>query len=728
MTKADRPGAAARALKGRRALAVAVAGVAAASALIVYCSLFVYNNYRDELIRSEQEELLTLARTIGKSLANYVEQDIANLDLYFESLGAVEPSADGGGAERAFRAAAEALLEAKKGLYDGVACYDERGGTLFEYGTVGFDIDGAPRTPKAVILGKKLCDKGYYRMFVSKTCSVGGRLRRVVCAVNLNTLYAMTVRRVKIGDGGYSVVKDRNLAIIMHHAESQIGMDAIYDRAERYPGLDLSDLFRWIGLQRGQDEGFDVIDTYVWSDPAPAPRYVRRIVAYTTIRLPGDDWIVNSTLPLEELNGPLNRMVRRLIVMSGLSLALIVLFVFIMTRARTRAASQKKEIAYLREINEGMELLRRKEEEIQHYQRIQSIGQMSSHIAHEFNNYLTPVLVYGELLESDAALSAENRELVSGILASAGQAAGLSRKLLDFSRQDSAAALTIQCLTDEVGEALDIIRRLVPQKIELRAELDEEPLYARGRSRMAEHLLMNLCNNAFNAMEKDGGTLTVALKGVSSEGGGDCPKGDWALLSVSDTGCGIGKDALDKIFEPFYTTKGSGKGTGLGLSVVRNVVTAAGGEIRVESREGAGTTFRLYFPRVDEREALKPRSVIRGTDRVVVVDDDPEMLKSLASLMKRLGLKAECYGHPAAALSRLQDRKDDCGVLVTDYAMPSMNGLELAEIVRKLNPDIRLILISGMEDPRFDWYLKNQFIDAFILKSELPEKLKKMIV
>ena len=562
---------------------------------------------------------------------------------------------------------------------------------------------------------------------------MGGVPCTVIYAVNLNVLYALTVQPVKIGEGGYSVVKDRDLAIIMHHASSQIGMDAIYDRAERYPQLDLSDLFRWIELQKTQDEGYDVIDSYLWDDPSPTPAYQRRIVAYTTIHLPGEDWIVNSTLPFEELNGPLYRMILRLIAMSSLSLLPIAFFVYVTTRSRLRSESQKKEIQYLKEINEGMELLRHKEEEIQHYQRVQSIGQMSSHIAHEFNNYLTPVMVYGEILEGDESLSEENHELISGILNSAGQAAGLSRKLLDFSRQDSAAALTTLCFTKEVLEALDIIRRLVPENIVFQTEIAEESLYIRGRSQMAEHLLMNLCNNAFHAMEKEGGTLTITLRrafgGVAGESAAEAnpPRGDWVLLSVADTGCGISKDAMDKIFEPFYTTKGSGKGSGLGLSVVRNMVTAAGGEIRIDSREGSGTIFYLYFPRVEEQEALEIQPVIRQTDRVVVVDDDPDVLKSLGTFLKSRHLKTECYDHPAAVLSKLQNKKDYCDVLITDYAMPSMNGLEVAEIVRKLNPDIRLILISGMEDLRFDWYLKNQFIDAFILKSEITEKLSGML-
>ena len=281
-----------------------------------------------------------------------------------------------------------------------------------------------------------------------------------------------------------------------------------------------------------------------------------------------------------------------------------------------RTESQKNEIEYLKEINAGMELLRRREEELQHYQRVQSIGQMSSHIAHEFNNYLTPVFVYGELLVA----------------------------------------------------------------------LEADPALPSGPEALPE-----------------------------------MPEKGWVLLSVADTGCGISKDVLDKIFEPFYTTKRSGKGTGLGLSVVQNVMTAVGGQIRIHSVPGEGTTFFLYFPRTEEKQGNA--SAQKPVRRIVVVDDDTDILKSLKIFLESRGYHCTCYDHPAAVLSRLQQQKDFCDAILTDYAMPSMNGLEFAQVVRKLDPGIRLVLMSGAEDVRFEWYLKNKFVDAFVLKEDLSRKL-----
>lgn len=204
-------------------------------------------------------------------------------------------------------------------------------------------------------------------------------------------------------------------------------------------------------------------------------------------------------------------------------------------------------------------------------------------------------------------------------------------------------------------------------------------------------------------------------------------QGDWAVLTVSDTGSGISREALDKIFEPFYTTKRSGKGTGLGLSVVRNAMEAVKGRIRIESKVGEGTSFILSFPLMDPSAFEDRKQEKRVFHKVLAVDDDPKVLKALEVMLKNSSVKAECCNHPAAVLSLLQKHKNEYDMILTDYQMPSVNGLELAAMVRRLNPQIYLVLMSGLEDFRFDWHLKNGIIDEFIPKTELWDKLRKLL-
>ncbi len=181
---------------------------------------------------------------------------------------------------------------------------------------------------------------------------------------------------------------------------------------------------------------------------------------------------------------------------------------------------------------------------------------MASHIAHEFNNYLTPVLIYSELLENDDTISEENRQMIHEITDSVDKASDLSKKLLAFSRQDTGIRLERLDFAQEVRKAMSVVRQLVPAAITLKTKIPDTPQYALVRQGMAEHILMNLCKNAFQAMEQsDKKELTVELAEMGT---------DQLCLRISDTGCGIPEDVQKKIFEPFYTTKGSRQGTGTG--------------------------------------------------------------------------------------------------------------------------------------------------------------------
>ena len=687
------------------------------AASVIYFSLFFYHDYRRELIRTEEEQLLTMARTVGKSLVHYLEQEMESMDLYFSSLESGTAVSD----FQDLRQAASFFLEQKDDLYDGMVCCDSRGQVLFQEGETAFDPSFLSSQPKTAICGKKLSDRGWYEMFLSRSFLWNGLSYHITYVMNLNNIYEQIVAPVQIGEGGYSIVKDSSLDIIMHHAPDQIGIDAVYDRSRLYPHLDMEDLFSWISMQQTQPEGYSVINSYIWDDPRLPPQ--KRIIAYTTIQIPGEEWIVNSTLPFQELDQPLTSMLVRLGAMTALFLVFLTVFVYAMTKSLMRADNQRKEISYLKKINEGLDLLRRKDEEIQRYHRMQAIGQMSSHIAHEFNNYLTPVMIYGEILENDSTISPQNQELIHGIISSVNQASDLSRKLLDFSRQDSLGTLTEQDLTEETALAAQVVRRMAPEHVTVRVLLPDTRLMVCGNKGMMSHLLLNLCNNAFHAMEDVPGesVLTIRLESVREKDGDEDV--DRAVLSVSDTGCGIPREVMDKIFEPFYTTKRSGRGTGLGLSVVQNIMNSVNGQVRIESQAGVGTTFFLTFPLITPASEIPSSEDSRGFRRILIVDDDPAILKSLSMMLQSCSVEAEYCDHPAAALSLLEKDKDCCDILLTDYAMPSLDGLELARMVRRINPRIYLVLMSGSDVSQFEYGIRNKLVDDFIPKCELAQKL-----
>lgn len=690
-------------------LAVAIIG----SALIITYSVLSYFDYRDNLVEVEQNQLLTMANTIGRSLTNYValeEEDIGFLCRILDS--ATSPAKRDN--------ALKFFSENNEGLYNWLAIYRADGVCLSHLGKPISEDFHLPTEdlPVTTLLGKAIEESGWYEIYIARSVTILGQPCYLAGAIDLNHIYEVTVRPVKIGQGGYSVVKDKDLSIIMHHAKSQIGMDAVYDRSIQYPQLDLTDLKDWIDMQRHAPQGTSVIRSYIWDSPDLAKQ--KRIVAYTTIDVLGDQWIVNSTLPYEELNAPLQLMMGKLIVMTGGIIFLLIVFSIALIRYLSHTESQRKEIAYLRRINEGMDLLRRKEDELRHYRRVQSLGEMSSQIAHEFNNYLTPIMVFGEILDGDDTLSQDQKEFTHEILKSAERGAALSRRLLDFSRQDTGIQMKALSLPDEVRRAADMISQLAPKKVQLQVNIPEDTFFYMGREGEMEQLLMNLGGNAFHAMEnQDRGILTITLERMSDTTGLPSSHMGWAELRVSDTGSGIPEENLGKIFEPFFTTKRKGKGTGLGLSVVKNAVTASGGEIQVNSKLGEGTTFRLFFPLCEEGTLPGSSHSLSGIRRIAVVDDDRTVLRALRAKLKSRGFEAEAYSNPMEILSVVQQEPEKFDLILLDMEMPEMSGLEAAGLLRSLTRDVTLIMMSGRDSSDAEVLLQTGVLDRFVPKSEL---------
>ena len=309
--------------------------------------------------------------------------------------------------------------------------------------------------------------------------------------------------------------------------------------------------------------------------------------------------------------------------------------------------------------------------------------------------------------------------MIHEITDSVDKASDLSKKLLAFSRQDTGIRLERLDFAQEVRKAMSVVRQLVPAAITLKTKIPDTPQYALVRQGMAEHILMNLCKNAFQAMEQsDKKELTVELAEMGT---------DQLCLRISDTGCGIPEDVQKEIFEPFYTTKGSRQGTGLGLSVVRNIIASVGGKIEVESRQGEGTTFLLMIPKSSSEEEGNLRKRLKSVSRIAIISEDARMSAYKGKKFEKTG-QIEVYTHPAALLDRVQKTPSFYGLIIADEVLPMMNGIELCEMIRRMNPEIRLLLLSEQDGSDVQWYLNNGMIDRFMLKqdffSEFEEAIK----
>lgn len=385
--------------------------------------------------------------------------------------------------------------------------------------------------------------------------------------------------------------------------------------------------------------------------------------------------------------------------------------------------------------------LRQSEAQLRQAQKMESIGQLAGGIAHDFNNLLTVINSYSDMLLGDMGF--DNGFMRSGLeqIKEAGhRAASLTRQLLAFSRRQVLEPKVLD-LNETVSNMAKLLRRLIGEDISL--VLCPHPALGQVKADpgQVEQIIMNLAVNARDAMP-GGGQLTVETMNIELDGSGvhksPCLQpGSYVMLAVSDTGCGMDADTQARIFEPFFTTKGPGKGTGLGLATVDGIVKQSGGGIRVSSRLGKGTTFNVYFPRVEgQAERVAPASTpdeaLRGSETVLLVEDD-EMVRALAqAILERYGYTVVATRNVTDALRFVQEDSRTIHLMLTDTIMPGMNGPELADRALSLRPDMKVLYMSGYTDKAFThtgrWEPGTAFLQKPFTPQTLAQKLRETLV
>jgi two-component system, cell cycle sensor histidine kinase and response regulator CckA len=349
---------------------------------------------------------------------------------------------------------------------------------------------------------------------------------------------------------------------------------------------------------------------------------------------------------------------------------------------------------------------RRLEEQLLQAQKMEAVGRLAGGIAHDFNNLLTAVSGYTELLLSRLDESDPGREHALEIRHAGQRAAALTQQLLAFSRRQVLEPRVLD-LNTVISDMEKMLRRVIGEDIELTASLDQELWRTRADPSQIEQAILNLVVNARDAMPR-GGRLTIETGNAElderyTDRYASFRPGPHVMLAVSDTGVGMSPELQARLFEPFFTTKELGKGTGLGLSTTYGIVKQSGGSIWVYSEPGQGTTFKIYLPRcedpLDRREQPPPApGPPSGTERVLLVEDEPEVRRLVERLLRMNGYTVVAAPGPAEALAAVRDGEEPVDVLVTDVVMPGMNGRELARALASRLPGLRVLYMSGYTD------------------------------
>ncbi|WP_054030416.1 hybrid sensor histidine kinase/response regulator [Desulfatitalea tepidiphila] len=345
------------------------------------------------------------------------------------------------------------------------------------------------------------------------------------------------------------------------------------------------------------------------------------------------------------------------------------------------------------------------EDRLQQAQKSEAIGALAGGIAHDFNNILTPIIAFSEMLLHDLPAENKHRKHAAEILKAGQRASDLVKQILSFSRQAEHHKMPVR-FQQILAEAVKLTRATIPSNIEMHLNIqrDCDPVLADPTN--LHQIAMNLITNAYHAVEKDGGSITIDLRQVQFTGndasGAPLQPGRYALLSVTDTGHGIPGHLLAKIFDPYFTTKPHGKGTGLGLSVVYGIVKDHGGDIRVYSEAGQGTTFKIYLPiphRIDVTDTpAPPVEHATGTERILLVDDEKMIVEVQRLTLERLGYRVTAFTSSSDALQELEANAGAYDLVITDMAMPVVTGEQLARHLETLRPDLPVILCTGFSE------------------------------
>mgnify|MGYP006284012909 CR=1 FL=1 len=370
-------------------------------------------------------------------------------------------------------------------------------------------------------------------------------------------------------------------------------------------------------------------------------------------------------------------------------------------------------------------------------QKMEAIGTLAGGIAHDFNNILASVLGYTELSIDEVEKGSLLHQNLSQVLTAGNRAKGLVKQILDFGRKEGHEFM-LTPIVPLVKEALKMLRSTFPASIAIRENISIEQGVVHAEPTQLHQVMVNLATNAKQAMSYEGGILEVSLQSVNfdedlREKAPEMQPGNYVRISVSDTGCGISEQNLDRIFEPYFTTSETGTGTGLGLSVVHGIVRAHKGHITVSSEPGKGTTFHVYLPLAEQEQSrdlstkAESEKLPTGTESILLVDDEKPILNMQQQILGNIGYSVTTQKSSREALEHFCNNPDKFDLLIADVTMPDITGDKLAFQVKKIRPDVPVLLCTGFSEKIDDQKKEELGIEGYMFKPVSKTDLAKMV-
>ena len=689
-------------------IAVLLAGLLSALLFAVYNT---YDAYTQMMIAQQQQHLLITARAVSQNLSLYLSEQLRNVEILTQTPG--------------FLTQFHTYYETgdQKGLKEYVLSYmlsqnqgvsrlyllDQNGDEVFRYNQYPFleSFDESVLHLDQLAEGRqtglgsafRISPQHYGLTMVNSITDGSDYLGAVVSVLDMDALYQQYMAPLQ---GTVDIIVKNERGTVIMHPESEM---LTFNYFRDIQGLDTlpeyESLWDMLQLQYQQEEGAAI---YRACSGGILPER-EEISAFSRMNLSGTSWYISAVMPYSQVVRMVNENLNRFAFLVTVIFVLIASSILIIYGLQKNRQKLQIETRYLRDMNRTLEELHESREQVRHYQKLQTIGALAGGIVHEFNNLLTPIMGYSEFLKQQLGPENEYYEDIDEIYKAGGRAKEIVDQILPFSRRETdSTQYNVVNLNAVIWDALKMVRMLLPSSVRLVVKPYSGPINIYGSATQIHQVLLNLCTNAYQAMEATGGTLTVATRRVFQdqlpEQYHPVAEGEFVRLEVSDTGCGIPPEMLSRIFDPFFTTKAAGDGTGLGLSVVQNILISHGGFIEAESTVGRGSRFLVYLPVTSQLPAAAAQEESgggrTGMGSVLLVDDEVRVVRYFKRRLVHQGYQVDAFTDPEEALNAYRLNPGQWDLLIVDEAMPKLRGTALLQHMKQQNHSLRVILVTGL--------------------------------
>lgn len=692
----------------------------------------IWNDYRDAIIDTQKQQMLLTVKSLAESMEVFIREYEEDLDGIYRMTAT--------GQEQRRDAILQEYVDTHRTFVEDVVLENVGGRPFISTKNTRirqvYSVTRIDRQ-RSLLLAER--EGGEMCLVLRRET---GQEEAFSIVLKLEQYYQTLMRGLRVGTNGYMVLKDAEGVILMHPERAQWGIEVIDGRMEMYRNLDLESLRIMIDHQKEGREGVDEYYSYWWLKEG-YPR-VRKISAYCPVQTGENFLILSAVMDYDDIYIPVAKGVFRLVLLFLSFFLVMVAMAWYIVRMLLEKQKDTEQIAYLTELNRLLEEMHRSEETIAHQQRLQIMGTMTGGIAHEFNNLLTPIMGYADLLLLDLDEDSEQYDSAREIYEASVKAKEIIQQISSLSRKNMETAYKNMNGRRMLTRALKMVRSVCPANVRLEENVDLENECILCNETQMNQVILNICVNAIHAIGHQEGRICISarvvernkLDGLNFASRYLPPDSEnWSRyigISIQDDGCGMSQEVMNQIFDPFFTTKKGGKGTGLGLALVEQIVSSHKGGIVVESEPGEGSTFSVYLP-VNEQEEVDEKATSRKGDpekeriRLLIIDDNPKVLRLLEKDSAKLKISLECRLNFEEAREVLESQ-NGFDALVTEQEIGGRSAVDFCMSLQGKYPDMQMIVMADRMTRELAEAKQRRLVDACIDKpvsiSSILEALK----